>query len=179
MAKEKKEEKKEATTKVSILGADAETVEQHLNELTTATDEITEKALAEMQEEKNNDIKNETKQRIGQAQFEHLRSVLTLKRSRKMEELAKERMHRSEGLLCALTGIPVEHKDTIIDGKPVDVGFVVPKDKRLSYVDYDAKRREMSNDMDKKEREIAAWYDGEEKKLRSSFVARYRNVWGW
>lgn len=177
--KEKKSEQKAPEVKMNILSADAETIEKNLDKLTTTTDDITQKALAELDEEKDKRIKEELKERIGRASYEHLKSVLSLKRQRKMDDVAKERMHRSEGLLCQLTGQPVEHKDTIIDGKTVEVGFTVKKEDRLSYVTYDEKVEEMNRDIAKMEQEVSKWYATEEKKLRQSFIARYGYARWW
>lgn len=171
-----KETKKEATKNVTetVFKADAESVETKLNSLMTATDELAEEAIKELNEEQQEDVKNETKRRIGYASHAHFDALITLKESRQREKIMLERLHRTEGLLCQLTGTPVANKDTIINGKAVEAGYKIKPEERLSYIQYDEARNEMERDLQKKQRELEEWRIKERTALKNSFLARYQ-----
>ena len=165
---EKKEKKVAAQPQV----ADAEETDFSVNNM--LGDKAIVDAMAEIEKEEDDKKKSEAKQALMVATYHNVKTLIELRQRRREDKITKEKLEATKSLLERLIGTELEIKD---GGKLVPTKNAIPKDQRITPVQYKEEKRKLAEEIRKKMREASEKFDHEFSELKESYAGQWRYYW--
>lgn len=193
-----KENKKAAAAQTAPVAVDENNVMDLINKQNLADTSLGDEILAEIQKEKDDKKKEEMKTRFLKADFGVKKSLLSLRNTRRLEEISRYEITQAGRLARLLIGFTVTeetlryakaHKDDIleketfnekdqtitIDKTTYKLGDKVPG--IVDVVDYDKGVDKLRETLRKKRNEADSIFDDELNKLRTAYGNYYDYSW--
>lgn len=165
MAKEK--EKKEATAPVVKN-------EESVRDANLMTCDAVKAAFEEIEKEKDEKKKREAKEAINILVYNNRIDRAELRKSRREEEIKKEKLTRSKELLECVLGVETEIQK---DGSLLPTDKKIDEDKKISPTEYKREKDAMKEDLRKKLRDSNEQFDKEVAEIRNSYEGAWRYYW--
>lgn len=166
MAKEK--EKKEATTPAVA------NQEESVRDANLMTNNAVKAAFEEIEKEKDEKKKREAKEAINILVYNNRVDRAELRKSRREEDIKKEKLTRSKELLERVLGVETEIQK---DGSLLPTDKKIDEAKKISPTEYKREKDAMKEDLRKKLRESNEIFDKEIAEIRSSYEGQWRYYW--
>lgn len=165
MAKEK--EKKEAAAPVVKN-------EESVRDANLMTCDAVKAAFEEIEKEKDEKKKREAKEAINILVYNNRIDRAELRKSRREEEIKKEKLTRSKELLERVLGVETEIQK---DGSLLPTDKKIDEDKKISPTEYKREKDAMKEDLRKKLRDSNEQFDKEVAEIRNSYEGAWRYYW--
>lgn len=166
MAKEK--EKKEATTPAVA------NQEESVRDANLMTNNAVKAAFEEIEKEKDEKKKRDAKEAICILVYNNRVDRAELRKSRREEDIKKEKLTRSKELLERVLGVETEIQK---DGSLLPTDKKIDEAKKISPTEYKREKDAMKEDLRKKLRESNEIFDKEIAEIRSSYEGQWRYYW--
>lgn len=166
MAKEK--EKKEATTPAVA------NQEESVRDANLMTNNAVKAAFEEIEKEKDEKKKRDAKEAICILVYNNRVDRAELRKSRREEDIKKEKLTRSKELLERVLGVETEIQK---DGSLLPTDKKIDETKKISPTEYKREKDAMKEDLRKKLRESNEIFDKEIAEIRSSYEGQWRYYW--
>lgn len=166
MAKEK--EKKEATTPAVA------NQEESVRDANLMTNNAVKAAFEEIEKEKDEKKKRDAKEAICILVYNNRVDRAELRKSRREEDIKKEKLTRSKELLERVLGVETEIQK---DGSLLPTDKKIDETKKISPTEYKREKDAMKEDLRKKLRESNEIFDKEIAEIRSSYEGKWRYYW--
>lgn len=164
----KKEEKKEATTPAVA------NQEESVRDANLMTCDAVKAAFEEIEKEKDEKKKREAKEAINILVYNNRVDRAELRKSRREEDIKKEKLTRSKELLERVLGVETEIQK---DGSLLPTDKKIDEAKKISPMEYKREKDAMKEDLRKKLRDSNEIFDKEIAEIRSSYEGQWRYYW--
>jgi hypothetical protein len=166
MAKEK--EKKEVTTPAVA------NQEESVRDANLMTNNAVKAAFEEIEKEKDEKKKRDAKEAICILVYNNRVDRAELRKSRREEDIKKEKLTSSKELLERVLGVETEIQK---DGSLLPTDKKIDEAKKISPTEYKREKDTMKEDLRKKLRESNEIFDKEIAEIRSSYEGQWRYYW--